>query len=158
MKYEHNTTAQAIVEEIPRIAKDEGLVLRVYKDGGGYPTFGFGTLVKPGMPEYGKPIGYPVSEQRCLEAFLSEFFEEVYPDTQKAFGRGQFNKLPFAAKKVFANVLYNMGLTRFRKFKRTRAAVLARNWDRAADELLDSKYARQVKSRATRLAGRLRKV
>ena len=158
MSYETGTTAQAIIDELPRIAKSEGLKKYIYRCPAGHPTFGFGTKITKGMPEYRKRMGSPVSEQRCLEAFFNEVVGEVYPDTQKAFGRGEFNKLPYAAKGVFADFLYNVGLTTFREFIQMRKAVLARDWDRAADELLNSKYADDVGPRAKRLADRLRRL
>ena len=48
---------------------DEGVVYRIYKDHLGYPTFGIGHLVLKADPEYGLPIGTPVSEERVEDCF-----------------------------------------------------------------------------------------
>ena len=60
---------------------------------------------------------------------------------------------------VRQGVLLNMGMMgvgRLLGFKRMLAAMENEDWETAARELLDSKYARQVGARAERLAERLR--
>ena len=46
---------------------------------------------------------------------------------------------------------FNLGLTRLLGFKKFLAALEAEDWDRAAEEMLDSKWAVQVGPRSTRL-------
>ena len=48
---------------------DEGVVYEIYKDHLGYPTFGVGHLVLESDPEYGEPVGTPVSEERVTDCF-----------------------------------------------------------------------------------------
>jgi GH24 family phage-related lysozyme (muramidase) len=43
---------------------DEGVKYEIYKDHLGYPTFGIGHLIINSDPEYGQPIGTPVSKER----------------------------------------------------------------------------------------------
>lgn len=50
------------------------------------------------------------------------------------------------------NMVFNLGLTRFRGFSNMIAAINDGDWDRAAEEALDSRWARQVGDRATRIA------
>jgi lysozyme len=57
---------------------------------------------------------------------------------------------------AIVNFVYNLGMTRALGFRRMLDAMHARDYDRAADELLDSLYARQVGARATRLAHMIR--
>ena len=47
---------------------DEGVVYEIYKDHLGYPTF-VGHLVLESDPEYGQPVGTPVSEERVEQCF-----------------------------------------------------------------------------------------
>jgi lysozyme len=47
---------------------------------------------------------------------------------------------------------FNLGVPRLCKFKKMWAAVHAKQFDVAAKEMLDSRWARQVKSRSTKLA------
>ena len=53
------------------------------------------------------------------------------------------------------NMAFNMGVGGVAGFKKMLAALQAQEWDTAARELLDSKYATQVGERATRLAQQL---
>ncbi len=51
-----------------------------------------------------------------------------------------------------------MGYTRLSKFKNMKLSVDARNWDVAADEMIDSKWYYQVPNRAERLVERMRNI
>ena len=57
------------------IAAEEGIVKNddgehvIYLDHLGLPTFGIGALVKEYDPEYGLPVGTPVSEDRVRQRF-----------------------------------------------------------------------------------------
>ena len=57
---------------------------------------------------------------------------------------------------VFVNLVFNMGVGRLLGFKRMLAAARSANWNEAAKELLDSRYAEQVGARAVRLAEQLK--
>ena len=48
---------------------DEGKVNSIYLDHLNLPTFGIGHLIKDDDPEYGQPVGTPVSQQRVIECF-----------------------------------------------------------------------------------------
>ena len=50
-----------------------------------------------------------------------------------------------------ANLLFNLGLTRFNKFKKFQSALNTESWSIAADEMMNSKWATQVKTRAQKL-------
>lgn len=54
---------------------------------------------------------------------------------------------------VIVDMLFNMGLDRFSTFKKFLAAAERGAYENASLEMLDSKWAGQVKTRATRLAG-----
>ena len=155
MHYVQNTTLQAVIAEAAQIMNDEGYVNTIYLDSVDLPTFGVGTLITKDMPEHGQPVGTPVSEARCASAFFHELCSKTLDDGQRVFG-SDWDSFPFEAKKVFVNFMYNVGATRASKFKRMIAAAKNHDWNATADELLDSKYARQVKGRAVRLADRLR--
>ena len=110
---------------------DEGVVYEVYKDHLGYPTFGIGHLVR-------------------------EDVEIVIGDCKKLYRN--FDKLPEEVQQIVANMMFNMGLTRLSKFKGMKAAVMKKNWQKAADEMVDSRWYRQVPKRADRLVERMREV
>ena len=53
-------------------------------------------------------------------------------------------------------MMFNMGLTRLSKFRGMKNGVDARDWERAADEMVDSRWYNQVTKRADRLVVRMR--
>ena len=57
---------------------------------------------------------------------------------------------------IIANMMFNMGYPRLSKFKGMKAGVDARDWQQAADEMVDSKWYTQVPNRARRLVDRMR--
>ena len=137
------------------IAYDEGSVNEIYLDHLGLPTFGIGHLVIDSDPEYGQPVGTPVSEDRCNEAFDNDVQTVIddcnilYPD---------FDELPEEVQRIIANMMFNMGRPRLSKFKGMKRGVDARDWNAAADEMVDSNWYRQVTKRADRLVARMRAV
>ena len=98
-------------------------------------------------------VGTPVDNDRVVEAFESDI-ETVLSDCNKLYP--DFNDLPEEAQRVIANMMFNMGRPRLSKFKGMKSGVDARDWDRAADEMVDSRWYRQVTNRANRLVERIR--
>ena len=132
---------------------DEGCVYEIYNDHLGYATFGVGHLVLESDPEYGDPIGAPVSESRVVEAFEQDC-ENVLRDCNILYE--DFGDLPEEAQQVIANMMFNMGRPRLSKFKGMKRGVDSRDWNAAADEMVDSAWYRQVTKRADRLVERIR--
>ncbi len=132
---------------------DEGVKYEVYNDHLGYATFGVGHLVLESDPEFGDPIGAPVSESRVIEAFEQDC-ENVLRDCNILYE--DFDDLPEEAQQVIANMMFNMGRPRLSKFKGMKRGVDSRDWNAAADEMVDSAWYRQVTNRADRLVERIR--
>jgi lysozyme len=135
------------------LAADEGVVYEVYLDHLSLPTFGIGHLVRPTDPEYGQPVGTPVSEERVNACFFDDI-ETTLSDCEILYSN--FNDIPDDAQLVLANMMFNLGRPRLSKFKALRAAVEAEDWACAADEMVDSRWYRQVPNRAQRLVNRMR--
>ena len=137
------------------IKYDEGSVNKIYLDHLGLATFGIGHLVTEWDEEYGWEVGTPVSEDRCNEVFDSDIqvvlsdCEHLYPD---------FDDLPEEVQRIIANMMFNMGRPRLSKFKGMKRGVDARDWNKAADEMVDSRWYKQVTKRADRLVERMRNV
>ena len=51
---------------------DEGVKYEIYNDHLGYATFGIGHLITDKDPEYGKPIGTKITEERVNEVFQTD--------------------------------------------------------------------------------------
>jgi len=137
------------------IEYDEGSVNEIYLDHLGLPTFGIGHLVTEWDEEYGWEVGTPVSEDRCNECFDTDIqivlsdCDRLYPD---------FNELPEEVQRIIANMMFNMGRPRLSKFKGMKRGVDSQDWNAAADEMVDSRWYRQVTKRADRLVERMRNV
>ena len=132
---------------------DEGVKYEIYNDHLGYPTFGIGHLVRDSDPEAGAALGTPISEDRVIEAF-NEDVETVLSDCAILYD--DFDDLPEEAQLIIANMMFNLGRPRLSKFKGMKAGVDARDWKKAADEMVDSAWYRQVPNRAGRLVSRMK--
>lgn len=67
-----------------------------------------------------------------------------------------FKGLNLARQDVVLSMVFNLGMTRFLGFKKAIEAMRLGNFDRAASEMLDSKWAVQVGERAIELARMMR--
>ena len=132
---------------------DEGVKYEIYNDHLGYATFGIGHLVIDSDPEYGQEIGTTVSEDRVIEAFNKDVQIVLADCEQLYYG---FNVLPEEVQLIIAKMMFNMGRPRLSKFKGMKAGVDAQDWNKAADEMIDSAWYRQVPNRAGRLVKRMR--
>jgi len=134
---------------------DEGVKYEVYNDHLGYATFGIGHLILDSDPEQGSSVGTPVSESRVAEAFQSDIVQ-VVSDCETLYS--DFESLPEDAQRIIANMMFNMGRPRLSKFKGMKRGVDSRDWNAAADEMVDSAWYRQVTNRAERLVTRMRNI
>ena len=137
---------------IEELIKDEGYKYEIYLDHLGYPTFGVGHLVLEKDEEHGKPVGTPVSEERILEC-LSKDIDIVCDELDR--GMPWWRGLNDNRKRIMANMCFNLGYPRLSKFKKFLAAMKDEDWETAAEEMMDSKWATQVGDRAKRLRNRV---
>jgi len=135
------------------LERDEGVKYEVYNDHLGLPTFGIGHLIIDSDPEYGSAIGTEVSDDRVKEAFETDV-QIVLSDCERLYE--EFESLPEEVQLIIANMMFNMGRPRLSKFKGMKRGVDARDWNAAADEMVDSVWYRQVTNRADRLVERMR--
>ena len=128
------------------IKRDEGLRLQVYRCPGGFPTVGYGHRVA---------IGDPISQEAAdtLLRFDLARVVELFARLPQAYRCA----LDPCRRRVVCNMLFNLGLGGALNFRRMWEAILAGDFDRAAAEMLDSKWARQVGQRARRLADQMRR-
>jgi GH24 family phage-related lysozyme (muramidase) len=134
---------------------DEGVKYAIYLDHLGYPTFGIGHLVTEDDPESGQDVGTAVSEERVNWCFKFDVLS-VIKDCNKLYN--DFDELPEEVQQIVANMMFNLGRTRLSKFRGMKRGVDARDWNAAADEMVDSRWYRQVTNRADRLVQRMRSV
>lgn len=121
----------------------EGVRFKPYLDTLGNLTIGVGrNLDDRGLSE---------SEVRHM---LSNDIQDSYAECYTAFDA--FKGLSTARKMVIVDMHFNMGLPRLRTFERMWLAIHLGDWEAAADEMLDSRWARQVGQRAQTLATMMR--
>ena len=132
---------------------DEGVKYEIYNDHLGYPTFGIGHLVVESDEEHGKPVGTPITEDRVNTVFDKDVAVMV-DEAKKIFPN--LDTLPEEAQQVIVNMTFNMGRPRLSQFKKFIAGVNAGDWDKAAVEMMDSRWAKQVGARAERLRDRIK--
>ena len=135
------------------LAADEGCKYEIYLDHLALPTFGIGHLIKDADPEHGQPVGTPVSEERVRQVFDLDILVTI-EDCHRLYD--DFDDLPEEAQLVIANMCFNLGYPRLSKFKGMKAGIDDRDWHRAADEMVDSRWHDQVPNRAKRLVKRIR--
>ena len=135
------------------IAEDEGCKYEIYLDHLGICTTGVGHMITEVDEEYGKPVGTVVEQERVRQLFALDIAvtldecKVLYPD---------FDDLPEECQHIIANMMFNMGRPRLSKFKGMKAGIDARDWNKAANEMVDSKWYTQVPNRARRLVDRMR--
>jgi len=137
---------------IKEIIFDEGYKTETYEDHLGFLTLGVGHLVLDTDPEFGKPVGTPVSEERirdCLNKDIDTVCNEL--DRNFHWWRG----LNDNKQRVMVNMGFNLGYPRLSKFKNFLAAMQKNDFETAAIEMMDSKWATQVGKRAERLKQRV---
>ena len=144
-------------ELIPVISSDllrhEGLVYEVYLDSEGKLTMGIGHMIKVGDPEFKKPVGTPVSEERVREAFKQDLVNAIR-DVEDVFP--EVGNYPDNVQRVLVNMMFNLGRPRFNKFEDMIEAVRQQSWKTAAEEMKHSKWHSQVKQRAVELEEMMR--
>jgi len=136
-----------------QIEADEGCKYEIYLDHLGLPTFGIGHLVTESDEEYNRPVGTFITTDRVAECFNKDV-GTVLEDCERLYA--DFDSLPEEVQLIIANMMFNMGYPRLSKFKGMKAGCDARDWNKMADEMVDSRWHDQVPNRAKRLVKRIR--
>jgi lysozyme len=136
---------QKLVDDLKQ---EEGLRLAVYLDHLGHPTVGYGCRVQ---------VGDKIN-MKTAEALFAYRLSSVISDFYR-IPRSRTKHLNETRRRVICKMIYQMGLTGTLAFKRMWAAIERDDFDTAADEILDSTFARDPKTaaRAGRLAEEMRK-
>lgn len=130
---------QRLIEDLKR---HEGLRLKPYRCTAGKITIGVGRNLED--------VGISEAEAEFL---LGNDIQNAEYDVEHIISN--YDSLNDARQEVLVNMLFNLGASRFRKFKKFIAAVEAENWQDAKIQMLDSRWAKQVGQRAIELADRM---
>jgi len=140
---------QHLMDQIKEdLVRHEGYVTEIYLCSENYPTFGIGHMVTEKDMEYTWPVGTPVTDERILQVF--------HDDCKVAIEDAELliNDLadhPDSVSRVLVNMVFNLGRPRLSKFKNMLAAIEAKDYERAAEEMKDSKWYHQVGRRSKEL-------
>lgn len=127
---------------ITDLITDEGFISYAYKDSEGYLTIGIGRMVD-------KRLGGGISRDEAmllLRHDIADICKEL--DEKASWWRG----LPDRGQEAFVNMAFNLGWPRLSKFENMIDALKAGDYPTAANEALNSKWAKQVGTRARRIA------
>jgi len=134
------------------LIKDEGYEYGIYEDHLGFATFGVGHLILDTDKEFGQAVGTPVSEERILECLKNDI-DVVCSELDR--NMPWWKELNDNKQRVLANMCFNLGRPRLSNFKKFLAALESDDYEKAAVEMMDSKWATQVGDRAVRLRDRV---
>ena len=124
------------------IIRDEGLRVELYIDSVGKATIGVGRNIEDNG----------ISKE---EAFMMLENDLAVTESELNFRIPWWRDLPDDAQRALANMCFNLGVTRLLKFKKFLGAIEDHDWNKAAVEMLDSRWAIQVGPRAIRLKDRV---
>ena len=140
---------EAMKEEIKQ---EEGYSNKVYFDHLGYGTIGYGHLVKP-LDNF---VEGKVYDHKELEKIFEYDFQIAYQD---GMDLTKDLDIPDEAKEIVIHMCFQMGKPKVSKFKKMFEALGKKDYDSAANEMLDSLWAKKhTPARAERLAKRMREL
>jgi lysozyme len=143
--------AISLVEVLHR---DEGERLKPYDDA-------TGRQLLPGMKLMGKitiGVGRNLTDMGITQAESRTMLQADIARCERE-ARANFPWFPLldaTRQAVVLSLVFNLGITKFKEFKNTIAAIQAGDYELAAARMLQSLWARQVGERAVRLAESMR--
>ena len=128
------------------IKQHEGYVGIVYKDSLGIDTIGYGFAIKD----------LELDEDIC-DMILDRKLKDLESMVRLKFD--WFKYMPPEIKEVVMEMCYQLGVTGVSKFKKMFKALKQepKNYKEAADQMMDSRWAKQTYSRARNLSDKMRK-
>ena len=145
---------------LKKLVEHEGLRLEVYQDSLGIDTIGVGRnlqdrgITKEELDALDIPSINTVYEHGITEADAAYLLENDVQIVEEELLRAHpcVDSLDSVRQLVLVDMAFNMGVPRLCKFKNMWAAIHEEDFRTAAKEMLDSRWAIQVKLRATKLA------
>lgn len=133
----------AINNAIEDLRRHEGFRRHPYRCTSGKLTVGYGlNLENRGIHEH--------EALWILTGDVQRIHDRLYADYV------WFRELDCDRRAVIINMVFNLGLPGFLKFRRMITALIKKDYEEAANEMLDSKWATQVGNRALELADTMR--
>lgn len=131
---------------VDELIRDEGIVLKPYRDSLGSLTIGIGHLIKKG-----ESFGVITKDQAI--SILEEDIKDAERKLDSIFPG--WRKLDDVRQRTFVNLSVNLGY-RLADFTRFLHAAKNGDWEKAADQLIQSRWYKQVKLRGPRVVHAIR--
>lgn len=128
-----------------QLVRHEGLRLKPYRCTAGKLTIGIGRNLDDCGITQSEAYVMLINDIMNCEKQLQASMPDIY------------NGLDEVRKSVLLNMCFNLGVSGLLGFKNTLALVKAGDWERAANNMLVSKWAKQVGRRAIELSELMRK-
>lgn len=139
------------------IAENEGFCDTVYKDSLGFDTIGYGFKLHKSIFTESKIQEYKNgccmkrdTADNILRTLVTHYLVRVRVNFS------WFNGLPLTAQIVMIDLAYNLGISGLKKHQKFLAFMEKLQFKEASEELLDSKYAKQVPNRAKKNSDELK--
>ena len=130
---------------LERIKHHEGFRSKVYKCTEGYDTIGYGFAIKDLV----------MSEDIAEEILIDKITDLIYR-VKKKFK--WLDDSPYEVQGVLVEMAYQMGVSGVSKFKKALKYMEHSNWDKAADEMLLSRWHKQTPGRSQELSDIIRRL
>ena len=151
---------------LDKLIAHEGLVLTVYQDTLGIDTIGIGRNLKDrgiskeeldymDIPSIDAVYEHGITE---ADAYYLATNDIAIVENELTRAMPCVYDLDAVRQLIVRDMAFNMGVPRLCKFKKMWAAIEAGDFNTASAEMLDSRWARQVNSRATKLSDAMKKV
>jgi len=130
---------------VDMLKRHEGFKNKVYDCSSGYETIGVGrNISKTGLGLSDREVDYLLSNDilRVRHELRSE-----YP---------WYCKLDAVRQDALIDISFNLGQTVLRKFKNALHAMSKKQYEKAADEFMDSRWSKQVGNRAVEVTNMIR--
>jgi len=145
---------------IKKLVAHEGLRLEVYQDTLGIDTIGIGRnledrgITEQELADLDIPNIEHVYEYGITEADAVYLATNDVQIVEEELLRAHpcVDSLDSVRQLILMDMAFNMGVPRLNKFKNMWAAIHSEDFPTAAKEMLDSRWANQVKSRSVKLA------
>lgn len=132
----------------------------VYKDTAGHNTIGVGFNIYDPSVRSLIPKDVLDSKRALKQEESDKIFNRLYTratnDAKSFLGYEAYDKLSPVRKNILNDLSYNLGREKLSQFKLLRKALLRGDFNRAANEMVNSDWHKQVKSRAIELENKMR--
>jgi lysozyme len=135
-----------------QVTLNEGVRRTAYKDTLGNWTIAIGHLIK--LPDEEYLLDKKLTDLEIDQIFTTDLNQAI--DDAKKFIDA--DSIPEEAFEVVVDMAFNLGLPKLMKFKNFQQALREKDFVKASEEMLDSRWAKQLPNRSKRLSEIMRDV